>query len=115
MPGSFRSICRSTVWLALGLGLVACVASAEPTAETGGPADPPPTVTEELVAPPTVAREEPTVPPALPTATESPALVVPDLGPAPDITNEVWLNTDQPLNLAALRGRVVLVEFWTFG
>jgi hypothetical protein len=41
--------------------------------------------------------------------------VLPDLGPAPDITNEIWLNTERPMNLDALRGRVVLVEFWTFG
>ena len=40
---------------------------------------------------------------------------LPDLGPATDITNEVWLNTDNPLDLEAVRGRVVLVEFWTFG
>lgn len=40
---------------------------------------------------------------------------LPILGPAPDITNEIWLNTDGPLSLAALRGKVVLVEFWTFG
>ena len=38
-----------------------------------------------------------------------------DLGPAPDFANEVWINTDTALTLEALRGRVVLVEFWTFG
>ena len=39
----------------------------------------------------------------------------PVLGPAPELTGEVWLNTDQPLRLADLRGSVVLLEMWTFG
>ena len=34
--------------------------------------------------------------------------------PAPEITGERWINSE-PLSLAQLRGRVVLVEFWTFG
>jgi len=38
-----------------------------------------------------------------------------DYGAAPELTNEVWLNTDQPLRLADLRGNVVLLEMWTFG
>ena len=33
---------------------------------------------------------------------------------APDIVSANWLNS-QPLTSADLRGRVVLVEFWTFG
>lgn len=40
---------------------------------------------------------------------------LPNLGPAPELTNEVWLNTDRPLRLADLRGQVVLIEMWTFG
>lgn len=25
-----------------------------------------------------------------------------------------WLNVEQPLTMAALRGKIVLLEFWTF-
>ena len=35
-------------------------------------------------------------------------------GPAPELTNEVWLNTDTPLRFADLRGSVLLLEMWTF-
>jgi len=38
-----------------------------------------------------------------------------DLGPAPELTNEVWLNVDAPLRLADLRGKVVAIDMWTFG
>ena len=34
--------------------------------------------------------------------------------PAPEITGGPWLNSGPP-SLAGLRGRVVLVEFWTYG
>ncbi|HEU4744315.1 MAG TPA: redoxin domain-containing protein [Anaerolineales bacterium] len=40
---------------------------------------------------------------------------LPDLGVAPELTNETWLNVDAPLRLADLRGKVVIVEMWTFG
>ena len=43
----------------------------------------------------------------------SPAL--PNFGSAPELTNNVWLNSDHPLRLADLRGKVVLLEMWTFG
>lgn len=39
----------------------------------------------------------------------------PNLGVAPEIENEVWLNADEPVTLASQKGKVVLVEFWTFG
>ena len=38
-----------------------------------------------------------------------------DLGPAPELENEVWLNVDEPLRLANLRGSVVLSDMGTFG
>lgn len=34
--------------------------------------------------------------------------------PALDIANEVWLN-GLPVRMADLKGKVILVEFWTFG
>ncbi len=40
-----------------------------------------------------------------------------DLGPAPEFTGtEDWFNTpgDRPLTLAGMRGRVVLIDFWTY-
>lgn len=40
---------------------------------------------------------------------------LPDLGAAPELTNTTWLNADAPLRLADLRGKVVIVEMWTFG
>lgn len=33
---------------------------------------------------------------------------------APEISNEVWINSP-PLRIADLRGKVVLMEFWTYG
>lgn len=34
--------------------------------------------------------------------------------PAPDVAGERWVNSE-PLTTQGLRGRVVLVEFWTYG
>jgi thiol-disulfide isomerase/thioredoxin len=34
--------------------------------------------------------------------------------PAPEIINDTWINSE-PLRLTGLRGKVVLVQFWTFG
>lgn len=38
----------------------------------------------------------------------------PPLGAAPELRNEQWLNSE-PLRLAGLRGKVVLLDMWTFG
>jgi hypothetical protein len=63
----------------------------------------------------TVATPDPESesPKAMPTTASRPNL--PDLGPAPELTNEVWLNVDAPLRLADLRGKVVAIDMWTFG
>ncbi|UCG23201.1 MAG: hypothetical protein JSW55_13700 [Chloroflexota bacterium] len=100
---------KTAVFLAIALVSAACAADSEPAADA------------EPSSYPTAAPTEAPVPAARPTETPpetptpQPAVILPDLGPAPDIANEVWLNTDRPLNLASLRGEVVLVEFWTFG
>jgi thiol-disulfide isomerase/thioredoxin len=52
----------------------------------------------------TATVSAPSAPPALP-----------DLGPAPELTSEVWLNVERPLRLGDLAGKVVLLEMWTFG
>jgi hypothetical protein len=40
---------------------------------------------------------------------------LPVIGPAPELTNTVWLNSEAPLRLSDLRGQVVLLDMWTFG
>jgi hypothetical protein len=44
-----------------------------------------------------------------------PEVELKNYGPAPELKNEVWLNVEQPLRLADLRGKVVLIDMWTFG
>jgi hypothetical protein len=40
---------------------------------------------------------------------------VPAIGArAPEITGGPWINSE-PLSLEGLRGRVVLIDFWTYG
>jgi thiol-disulfide isomerase/thioredoxin len=51
------------------------------------------------------------------TATATNMVALPELGRAPNFTGIVkWLNTpgDLPLTLAGLRGKVVLIDFWTY-
>ncbi len=54
---------------------------------------------------------------AIASSTGAANVALPDLGPAPAFTdNQRWFNTPsgQPLTLTALRGHVVLVDFWTY-
>jgi len=40
---------------------------------------------------------------------------LPNLGPAPEFVGITkWLNTDKPLKMSDLKGKVVLVDFWTY-
>lgn len=72
--------------------LTACMTTAQPTSE-----------------PTNQPTSQPTPEP------ERPYLDLPDQGAAPEIGNDIWINTDEPVTLAASRGKVVLLEFWTFG
>ena len=50
-----------------------------------------------------------------PTAAQQAILAqLPARGPAPELSNDTWFNS-APLRLADLRGKVVMVEFWTYG
>lgn len=53
--------------------------------------------------------------PANNTSEKSTLLNLPDLGIAPELTNTVWINTPNPLRLADLKGKVVIIDMWTFG
>ncbi len=78
--------------------------------------DPPePTIDTTLLAPAEPSAPSPSEaasPPPEPAAEPAPPLPV--MGAAPDFTGvTAWLNSE-PLALADLRGRVVLVDFWTY-
>jgi cytochrome c biogenesis protein CcdA/thiol-disulfide isomerase/thioredoxin len=69
---------------------------------TGAPTSPVPTRTPQPV----------------PTSTPQPVLAMPDQGAAPELAGITgWFNTpgNEPLSLEGLRGKVVLIDFWTFG
>jgi len=65
-------------------------------------------------------REASVTPVGVPVGVSIPGIKTPSLsklGPAPPFTRtQQWFNTpgDRPLTLAALRGHVVLVDFWTY-
>ena len=62
---------------------------------------------------PAVQEELQMLRPADPAAAQS--MPLEDLGPAPELTGiTTWINSP-PTTLAQLRGKVVLVHFWTFG
>jgi thiol-disulfide isomerase/thioredoxin len=66
--------------------------------------------------PPTVAPIDTVQPAATPTIEVAHFRAdLPDLGEAPELNNEVWLNTDQPVRLAEVRGKVIVLDMWTFG
>lgn len=70
-----------------------------------------------------VAQAQPTLiptqtpPPAIPTLTElqQEAAAMPVIRTAPELHDGIWLNTGVPYKLSNLRGKVVLIDMWTFG
>lgn len=52
--------------------------------------------------------------PASPGPVSRPASPMDSGVPAPELTNDGWLNAGHPLRLAELRGRVVFLNFWVF-
>ena len=130
----WRQIGRWCLLTTVGILLAACSSTAEPETEE---------VAQQPAAAPTAAiSEEPAseeadnadeemaeesesaavevtavpteIPQPEPTATSWLIEQLPSQGVAPEITNEVWINSE-PLTLADLEGQVVLIEFWTFG
>lgn len=66
-----------------------------------------PTRTGEVVEPTSQEKEE--------TVDTQNHPLLEDFGPAPELANVVWLNSEAPLRLADLGGQVVLLDMWTFG
>jgi thiol-disulfide isomerase/thioredoxin len=64
-------------------------------------------VTGNTTASPTVQVSKPS-----PSSVTPPDL--PGYGLAPELENSIWLNVDHPLRLQDLRGKVVLLDMWTF-
>lgn len=104
-PGGARKGCCPMRWtpilLTLPVLVGACVAALSPI--------PSPAADEARSA------SDPIVPAAQPTARLEFRADLPDLGLAPELHNDVWLNTDRPLRLSELRGKVVALDMWTFG
>ena len=74
---SIRSIYAVALFLVLGFGLAACTSRSIPLETTPLQSD-------------NSSTDQSTELPTLP------ASLLPDMGPAPDFNNELWLNTDQP-------------------
>ena len=106
--------------LMIAVSVVACSASVPPPDETIEeviePTAADPVEAADPTGEPSTAAESPTAQPTEAALTEEPeSESLPVIRPAPELENEVWLNTDQPLRLADLRGQVVLLDMWTFG
>lgn len=99
------------ILLTIPLFVGACVAALSPAPTTSKP-----TAEATVPAQPVgLATSLPLIDATEPAAEVAFRADLPDLGVAAELNNEVWLNTDRPLRLNELRGRVVLLDMWTFG
>ena len=86
-------------------------ANASPPPAPAAQAPPPTTARVEAVSTPVAAPTQ-----AVPNPTPAPTPTRRPAGPlAPVIASDTWLNTNGPVAWDSLRGKVVMVEFWTFG
>ena len=88
--------------------VVGTVAPAQPTADTNGA-----TLVTATDTPTSMPQDTPT-PQLTPTAVSAESKLLPPTDPAPefrDVTS--WINTE-PFTLADQRGKVVLIDFWTY-
>jgi hypothetical protein len=97
---------RKLLMILLIFFMAACTSAPEPKSTTDS------TAQATAPTPPPLTEPASSSSPTTETATFS---AYPDQGTAPEIAGEVWLNTDAPLRLADLRGKVVLIDMWTFG
>jgi DNA-binding beta-propeller fold protein YncE len=119
---------QQTLLLLAGIMLLAACAAAPVQPPTSAP---PPTMIPTSAPPAATALPDPAL---LPTTTPAPQPQPPrtqqesgqgsygDAGvdlyaqDAPEFPEGLeWLNTDRPLTMAELRGKVVLIDFWTYG
>ena len=74
-----------------------------------------PEILVETIAPSETVPEVASVTNLAPTEEQQQLLAsLTSLGVPPELNNEIWLNSE-PLKLADLHGKVVVIEFWTFG
>lgn len=101
---------KASFFFAVILALFGVLVACSPQSEQSQAVD---EFASEAVLGPTPAPTTDSAPEATEPALSSARLD--DAGLAPEIANGTWINSAEPLTLASQRGKVVLLEFWTFG